>query len=477
MSKLTQQDRKDLEKFTKFLIYKSLQIIVQSRLGEKIQTKSKPFSSGADWFNLAIKDVQEVHTETKKALAGQTALLSQNVCVEISLKTSEGDSMILETWYIGLNKDTCDLNARISYTVYNRMGSALKTLLSISRVTPAYKLSRQQGVCSDDYVICYRFYQGEPQFFMLGDNYQTIKVGTVPTPVGTIYMNLAYRTKLLITPQKSSREILIDVKDDHFKKDNSPRRPTTPKPCSLGYRRNSTSEDLFGYGGEDGQDLCSTTFDNSPGEAFFHGMLQNRDPHQLSSTPQQRTTGGALTEDREGEQGRDKQEIVEKQLSFTSYQRIGAFAQKRNSKEIKTDFEDVPFLSLLQPESKPSDTKTEISRVQNHLGSNDSKEKSSGEKAIEQALSPSESISSNTSAPDDFVMVELKTPFAGADPNTDLGTFYRECQGAPPLAMCSGESNVTEALEEISCQLQMFESNIEGFDDFVTSITESVTVE
>ncbi|XP_061183637.1 autophagy-related protein 13-like [Saccostrea echinata] len=476
MSKLTQQDRKDLEKFTKFLIYKSLQIIVQSRLGEKIQTKSKPFSSGADWFNLAIKDVQEVHAETKKALAGQTALLSQNVCVEISLKTSEGDSMILETWYIGLNKDTCDVNARVSYTVYNRMGSALKTLLSISRVTPAYKLSRQQGVCSDDYVICYRFYQGEPQFFMLGDNYQTIKVGTVPTPVGTIYMNLAYRTKLLITPQKSSREILFEVKDDHFKKDNSPRRPTTPKPCSLGYRRNSTSEDLFGEG-YDGQDLCSTTFDNSPAEAFFHGMLHN--PQQLSA-PQQKTVSRTLADDWEGkEQYRNKQETVEKQLSFTSYQRIGAFAQNRNSKEIKNDFEDVPFLSLLQPESKPSETKTEISGDQNHLGSNDkvSKEKLSGEKAIDQALSPSESVSSNTSAPDDFVMVELKTPFAGADPNTDLGTFYRECQGAPQLAMCSGESNVTEALEEISCQLQMFESNIEGFDDFVTSITESVTVE
>lgn len=178
-----------------------------------------------------------MHTETKKALAGQTALLSQNVCVEISLKTSEGDSMVLETWYLGLNKEPCDVNARISYTVYNRMGITLKTLFSISRVTPAYKLSRQQGASADEYVICYRFYQGDPQFFMLGDNYQTIKVGSVPTPVGTIYINLAYRTKLLITPQKSCKAIPIEVKDDHFKKDTSPRRPTTPKPCSLGFRR------------------------------------------------------------------------------------------------------------------------------------------------------------------------------------------------------------------------------------------------
>lgn len=474
MSKLSQQDRKDLEKFTKFLIYKSLQIIVQSRLGEKIQAKSKPFSSGADWFNLAIKDIAEVHTETKKALAGQTALLSQNVCVEISLKTSEGDSMVLETWYLGLNKEPCDVNARISYTVYNRMGITLKTLFSISRVTPAYKLSRQQGASADEYVICYRFYQGDPQFFMLGDNYQTIKVGSVPTPVGTIYINLAYRTKLLITPQKSCKAIPIEVKDDHFKKDTSPRRPTTPKPCSLGFRRNSTSEDLFGDC-VDGQDLCSTTFDNSPGEAFLHGMTQHG---LVPPNIQQKTT--LKTDKRDNNEAPKKQENVEKQLSFTSYQKVGAFAQNRNSKEINnTDLEDVPFLNLLQTEGKSETKMTEPRELQNDMESNDqvSENKSDEEKSLEQALSPSESISSNTSAPEDFVMVELKTPFAGADPNQDLGKFYRECQGAPQLDMCSGETNVTEALAEISSQIQMFESNIEGFDDFVTSITESVTVE
>lgn len=474
MSKLSQQDRKDLEKFTKFLIYKSLQIIVQSRLGEKIQAKSKPFSSGADWFNLAIKDIAEVHTETKKALAGQTALLSQNVCVEISLKTSEGDSMVLETWYLGLNKEPCDVNARISYTVYNRMGITLKTLFSISRVTPAYKLSRQQGASADEYVICYRFYQGDPQFFMLGDNYQTIKVGSVPTPVGTIYINLAYRTKLLITPQKSCKAIPIEVKDDHFKKDTSPRRPTTPKPCSLGFRRNSTSEDLFGDC-IDGQNLCSTTFDNSPGEAFLHGMTQHG---LVPPNIQQKTT--LKTDKRDNNEAPKKQENVEKQLSFTSYQKVGAFAQNRNSKEINnTDLEDVPFLNLLQTEGKSETKMTEPRELQNDMESNDqvSENKSDEEKSLEQALSPSESISSNTSAPEDFVMVELKTPFAGADPNQDLGKFYRECQGAPQLDMCSGETNVTEALAEISSQIQMFESNIEGFDDFVTSITESVTVE
>lgn len=186
-------------------------------------------------FNLAIKDISEVHSEAKKTLSGQKTLLGQCICVEISLKTAEGETMILETWYISLNNDNCDPNVKVCYAVYNRMSVALKSLLSVSRVTPAYKLSRQQG--ADDFVICYKIYNGEPQFFMLGDDYKTTKVGSVPTPVGTININLAYRTKLLITPQKTMKEVPFEVKDDHFKKDNSPKRPTTPKPCSLGYKR------------------------------------------------------------------------------------------------------------------------------------------------------------------------------------------------------------------------------------------------
>jgi len=52
--KLSIQDKKDLDKFTKFLALKAAQIIVQSRLGEKVQTKCKPHSSGTDWVSEII---------------------------------------------------------------------------------------------------------------------------------------------------------------------------------------------------------------------------------------------------------------------------------------------------------------------------------------------------------------------------------------------------------------------------------------
>lgn len=466
-SKLSHQDRKDLEKFTKFLVYKSLQIIVQSRLGEKITTKSKLSATGADWFNLAIKDISEVHNEAKKTLAGQKTLLGQNICVEISLKTAEGDTMILETWYINLNHDTCDPNVKISYTVYNRMGIALKSLLSVSRVTPAYKLSRQQG--ADDFVICYKIYNGDPQFFMLGDDYKTAKVGSVPTPVGTININLAYRTKLLITPQKTMKEVPFEVKDDHFKKDNSPKRPTTPKPCSLGYKRNESVADELCQGSDETQDL---TFTNSPGDTF------------LKNSPIPRSQPIGINEASPRTQHDTKSHSYpEKQTSFTSYLRVGAFADNKLSRDGKQDVEDIPFLNLIQDDIKIDDKTVinvkELSKSKVKSDSSCDSDKKQLNHASGDGIKMNESSVSNNSTtsqelpPDDFVMVELKTPFAGADPNTDLGKFYRDFTTAPSLNMFTVEPTVCETLEQITDQLSMFESNVYEFDSFIGEVVES----
>ena len=66
-----------------------------------------------------------------------------------------------------------------------------------------------------------------------------------------------------------------------------------------------------------------------------------------------------------------------------------------------------------------------------------------------------------------------KTPFAGADPNTDLGKFYRDFTSAPSLTMFTEEPTVGETLEEITNQLSMFESNVFNFDAFVGEVAES----
>jgi len=107
-----------------------------------------------------------VSADAKRALCGEIVSSAVPLCIEISLKTVEGDKMVLETWSLSVLPEQSDPAVRVTYTVYNRMGILLKSLLSVSRVTPAYKLSRRQG--PDSYTMCYRIYMGEPQLHNLG---------------------------------------------------------------------------------------------------------------------------------------------------------------------------------------------------------------------------------------------------------------------------------------------------------------------
>jgi autophagy-related protein 13 len=104
-----------------------------------------------------------VLAETKKALqVSQSDSITSRLplCVEISLQTVDGDRMILEVWSLNINTELSDPTIKATYTVYNRMSILLKSLLSITRVTPAYKLSRRQS--PESYSIYYRIYSGEP---------------------------------------------------------------------------------------------------------------------------------------------------------------------------------------------------------------------------------------------------------------------------------------------------------------------------
>lgn len=121
-------------------------------------------------INVAIKEIPDVITETKMALSNGLGD-SLPLCVEIFLKTVDGDTMTLETWSIGLQAENafdpfCSRHFTTDYTLYNRLGVLLKSLVSVSRVIPAYRYSRQQS--HDSFQIHHRIYAGEPQVHTLG---------------------------------------------------------------------------------------------------------------------------------------------------------------------------------------------------------------------------------------------------------------------------------------------------------------------
>lgn len=496
-SDLSPQDKKDLDKFIKFFALKTVQVIVQARLGEKICTHSSSSPTGSDWFNLAIKDIPEVTHEAKKALAGQLPGIGRSMCVEISLKTSEGDSMELETWCLEMN-EKCDKDIKVSYTVYNRLSVLLKSLLAITRVTPAYKLSRKQG---HDYVILYRIYFGEVQLGGLGEGFQTVRVGVVGTPVGTVTLSCAYRTNLAFM---SSRQFersapIMGIIVDHFVDGQcGGQRPANMgQPCNY---RAPDEDDCGPFAGvQDSQEVCTTSFSTSPPSQMYssrlccqppvitgpaelcHNAATNQAMHAgkeggvvLAPTQPAHGTEAHLTVEHvtnissssgdeeglshsgNGRRSDSPSDPVESLSAFT--RKVGAFVNKPNTQVTAASL-DLPFAAFaprgLDAEEndrmvQPPDSPTCPSPLQASLHSQGSE---------------------GSAQQDDFVMVDFRPAFSKDDLlPMDLGTFYREFQNPPQLASLSlqiSSQSMADDLDSLPEKLAVYEKNIDEFDAFV----------
>ncbi|XP_017663637.1 PREDICTED: autophagy-related protein 13 isoform X7 [Lepidothrix coronata] len=441
---LSSQDRKDLDKFIKFFALKTVQVIVQARLGEKICTRSSSSPTGSDWFNLAIKDIPEVTHEAKKALAGQLPAVGRSMCVEISLKTSEGDSMELELWCLEMN-EKCDKEIKVSYTVYNRLSLLLKSLLAITRVTPAYRLSRKQG---HEYVILYRIYFGEVQLSGLGEGFQTVRVGTVGTPVGTITLSCAYRINLAFMSTRAGE-------------DNGAVYPSV----------------------EDSQEVCTSSFSTSPPSQLIgpgkeggvppvpsqpaHGTQADQERmctpldgvHYSAATPSSSEDTETVSNSSEGKCG-SPHDLLE----TIFVRKVGAFVNKPINQVTMANL-DIPFAMFApknvelednDPMVNPPDSPETESPLQGSLHS----EGSSG--------------SSTGNTHDDFVMIDFKPAFSKDDIlPMDLGTFYREFQNPPQLSSLSidiGAQSMAEDLDSLPEKLAVHEKNVKEFDAFVETL-------
>lgn len=164
----------------------------------------------------------------KKCLGDAQHLLidppHSSFCVEISLRTPEGDTIPLETWCISFDDSVSDPSQRVRFNIYNRMSVVLRSLLTCTRATPTYQLSRKQS--ADKYIICYKMYSGEPIVSHLGEHYSKRTIGSIVTPIGRFVLNVAYRTRLTMSsPQLDAAssnalaQMGIDIKDDHFSLD------------------------------------------------------------------------------------------------------------------------------------------------------------------------------------------------------------------------------------------------------------------
>lgn len=214
-------------KNVKSFIIKSIQCIVEARLGGlPVHTTGKP--NGNEWFNIALNEFQEVNLMTKNCLetlvSGADDATSVNlhliqndwnICCEISIKTSENEQMNLEYWFIRSRTLNKEINANKNldreastrlFKSYNEMSILIKSIISLTRATPAYRISRD-GQSADSYVVCYRVYKCESSFEQeikranLNENEircysDEFKLGSVTTDHNKIDVSLVYRTNL-----------------------------------------------------------------------------------------------------------------------------------------------------------------------------------------------------------------------------------------------------------------------------------------
>ncbi|XP_017384783.1 autophagy-related protein 13 isoform X5 [Cebus imitator] len=400
------------------------------------------------------------------------------MCVEISLKTSEGDSMELEIWCLEMN-EKCDKEIKVSYTVYNRLSLLLKSLLAITRVTPAYRLSRKQG---HEYVILYRIYFGEVQLTGLGEGFQTVRVGTVGTPVGTITLSCAYRINLafMSTRQFERTPPIMGIIIDHFV--DRPYPSSSPMhPCN--YRTAGEDTGVTYPSVEDSQEVCTTSFSTSPPSQLMvpgkeggvplapnqpvHGAQADQE-RLATCTPSDGTHCAATpssSEDTEtvsnSSEGRASPHDV---LETIFVRKVGAFVNKPINQVTLTSL-DIPFamfapknleLEDTDPMVNPPDSPDTESPLQGSLHSDGSSGGSSG----------------NTH--DDFVMIDFKPAFSKDDIlPMDLGTFYREFQNPPQLSSLSidiGAQSMAEDLDSLPEKLAVHEKNVREFDAFVETL-------
>ncbi|KAM4721777.1 autophagy-related protein 13 isoform 4-T4 [Rhinophrynus dorsalis] len=507
---LSPQDRKDLDKFVKFFALKAVQVIVQARLGDKICTRSSSSPTGSDWFNLAIKDIPEVTHEAKKALSGQLPAVGRSMCVEISLKTSEGDSMELEIWCLEMN-EKCDRDIKVSYTVYNRLSLLLKSLLAVTRVTPAYRLSRKQG---HEYVILYRIYFGDVQLLGLKEGFQAVRVGTVGTPIGTLTLTCAYRTNLafMSTRQYERTQPIMGIIIDHFVDRPFP-STSHMHPCNY---RASEEQGVTYPAVEESQEVCATSFSTSPPSQLCSSRLSYQPavlgagtselgypaalaagvsathPHQmiipgkeggLPATSAQPThvtqtdydriltvspsnVAGTASSSEEADTpsggsttGRSSSPNKTPHILFT--RKVGAFVDKP-SPQVTYTSTDIPFAVFVPKLADLEDTDPMVVCPE------------TPEEVSPETRSLQSSCSSNGTPQDDYVMVDFKPAFSKEDlPMMDVGTFYREFQNPPQLSSLSIDiavQSMAEDLDSLPEKLAMHEENMKEFDAFVDSL-------
>eukprot|EP00794_Sanderia_malayensis_P004233 gene4234-4797_t len=134
----------------------------------------------------------EIQREVKSEFANQNAVVQDPLWLNVYLKTAEGHDSILESWSIRFTEKV-DQCAKGCFIIYNKLTLLLKTLISVSRSLPAYKLTRRKD---KDFSFYYKISSEEPIKDLIAELPEKAKVGMVGTQFGTVLISVSFKTNI-----------------------------------------------------------------------------------------------------------------------------------------------------------------------------------------------------------------------------------------------------------------------------------------
>uniref|UniRef100_A0A6P6XTI3 Autophagy-related protein 13-like n=2 Tax=Dermatophagoides pteronyssinus TaxID=6956 RepID=A0A6P6XTI3_DERPT len=439
---------KDIDKFISQFVHKCTQVIVQSRLGNSQRTKTKCNPNGKDWFNLDIVDIKDVYENAQKCLkhmsCGQQMFFVQKewkICCEILLKNADNISITLEYWIFSnhplinekdFEQKRMDEFSQKVYEIFIRMSNMIKSLIVLTRSTPAYRLS-SKGQSADSYVICYRIYplmKDNADFIhRLTDqtrHYSPLKtIGVIRSDVNELSLSFIYRIDMNVTSE-SEIENLTQLNETA--------------------KNNNDNNQYFDDEEEDNYIVNANKQLSTEDDEIQLSMKDDHFKIDLTNEPL------------------DMFDII-KPLN-------PAFASK-DLNNFETDY-TVPFSSLLSM-SKEIEPMKNIDEPQTTTTTTTTTPKSSPSSnpiKIPSSKIKSQSIKSPTSqqiystSNESFVFVELNAPFASEE--SLLQSFFNG--PSPTFIQQSNDSDSMNDMDELSIQLAELESAATQIDSFVESI-------
>ncbi|GMR60764.1 hypothetical protein PMAYCL1PPCAC_30959 [Pristionchus mayeri] len=432
----------DFNRFVKNFSTRLIQTVVQSRLGRTTDTTCTLPTDEKDWFSFRVDELGEVAAYIGQSLQRFPPTIDC-FTLEFILYTASGDYLPLEEWQISVDSEDKDPTVSMS-NLYHQLGVLLRSCAIAARMTPLsrYYVKKQS---SESFVVLYRILDTPGTAFHSSEEYNLRQLAKLPSPYGTLSVNLYFKQKVEASPRKSK----------------------SPAPSKKGHRsRPSSFSSAIPVEGSEKVEPSSPLSDHLH---IFRGSpatpVSSKAPSSLSD--EKRMDDCSSSEDEAGPcqchygSGISLPNMVEHSpVSGQEVRRVSSsfpFAVLLSSSKCKCSLEKInsPPVEPILHESTEEERREEPSH--SNESESDSESEEEGEDSSADPL-PSAKI---------FSISPSSSPVA---PGSNLGEFIAQCRHAP----VDGIHGVAEDSNLIKNQIDEFASHINEFDHFVREVEERV---